>query len=93
MVAYIARRLLHAIPLLFGILTLVFVFMHAAPGDPTGIYMRPGVSPEVLEQMRRNWGLDQPLHIQYVKWLASFSTGDFGVSLAQHRPVSAIIAD
>lgn len=93
MIAYIVRRLLHAIPLLFGILTLVFVFMHAAPGDPTAIYTQPGVSPEVLEQMRRNWGLDQPLHIQYVKWLASFATGDFGVSLAQHRPVSAIIAD
>lgn len=93
MTNYIVRRLLQAIPLLLGILTLVFVFMHAAPGDPTAIYMHPSVAPEVLEQMRRNWGLDQPLHIQYVRWLASFVTGNFGMSLAQNRPVASILAE
>ncbi|KPK61857.1 MAG: diguanylate cyclase [Gemmatimonas sp. SG8_38_2] len=93
MTAYIVRRLLQAIPLLLGILTLVFVFMHAAPGDPTAIYMHPSVAPEVLEQMRQNWGLDQPLHIQYLRWMKSFLTGDFGVSLAQNRPVATILAE
>ncbi len=93
MTAYIVRRLLQAVPLLLGILTLVFIFMHAAPGDPTAMYMQPGVAPEVLEQMRRNWGLDQPLHIQYLKWMASFVKGDFGYSLAQSRPVASILAE
>jgi len=93
MTAYVVRRLLQAIPLLLGILTLVFVFMHAAPGDPTAIYMHPSVAPEVLEQMRHNWGLDQPIHIQYLRWMKSFLTGDFGVSLAQNRPVAAILAE
>jgi peptide/nickel transport system permease protein len=91
--AYVVRRLLLSIPLLFGILTLVFIFMHAAPGDPTAIYINPRVSPEVIEQMRENLGLDQPLHIQYVRWMKSFMSGDFGVSLTQHRPVSAILVD
>lgn len=93
MTAYVVRRLLQSIPLLFGILTLVFVLMHAAPGDPTAMYMHPGVSPEVLEQMRENWGLDQPLPIQYVRWMKSFLSGDFGVSLAQNRPVASILAE
>jgi peptide/nickel transport system permease protein len=93
MTAYIVRRLLQAVPLLLGILTLVFVFMHAAPGDPTALYMNPSIAPEVLEQMRHNWGLDQPLHIQYVRWMKSFLTGDFGISLAQNRPVASILAD
>ncbi len=91
MTSYIARRLLQAIPLLFGLLTLVFIFMHAAPGDPTAIYMRPDVDPAVLEQMRRNWGLDQPLYIQYFRWMGSFLTGDFGFSLTQNRPVATIL--
>jgi peptide/nickel transport system permease protein len=93
MTAYIVRRLLQAIPLLFGILTLVFIIMQAAPGDPLSIYMQPGVAPEVIEQMRENWGLDQPLHIQYLRWLESFLTGDLGVSLAQNRPIVAILAE
>jgi peptide/nickel transport system permease protein len=93
MTAYIIRRLLQAIPLLLGILTLVFLVMHAAPGDPTAMFMRPGVSPEVLDQMRQNWGLDQPIHIQYLKWMKSFLTGDFGVSLTQNRPVTAILSE
>ena len=93
MTAYIVRRLLQAIPLLLGILTLVFILMHAAPGDPTAMYRHPSVPPEVLEQMRQNWGLDQPIHIQYVRWMKSFLTGDFGVSLTQNRPVAAILAE
>jgi peptide/nickel transport system permease protein len=93
MTAYIIRRTLGAIPLLLGILTLVFIFMHAAPGDPTAMYVQPGVAPEVRDQMRENWGLDQPLHIQYVRWMGSFLKGDFGYSYTQSRPVSAIMAE
>ncbi|UCF18497.1 MAG: ABC transporter permease [Gemmatimonadota bacterium] len=93
MTSYVARRLLQAVPLLFGVLTLVFIFMHVAPGDPTALYMRPDVDPAVLEQMRRNWGLDQPLYIQYFRWIASFLTGDFGFSLTQNRPVSDILLE
>ena len=93
MTAYIVRRLLQTVPLLLGILTLIFFIIHLAPGDPTAIYVHPSMSPEVLEQMRRNWGLDQPLYIQYLQWLKSFISGDFGVSLAHHRSVASLLAE
>ena len=92
MIGYLLRRLLGAIPLLLGILTLIFFVMHLAPGDPTDrIFSNPNVSPEVIEQMRRNLGLDQPLHVQYGRWLWSFVRGDFGYSFGQMRPINEIL--
>ena len=89
--AYVLRRLIGAIPLLLGIATIIFFVLNLAPGDPTSFYFNPNVPPEIIEQMRRNLGLDQPLYIQYFKWLTSFVTGDFGHSLAQSRPVADIV--
>jgi peptide/nickel transport system permease protein len=90
-ISYLLRRLLGAIPLLLGILTLIFFIINIAPGDPTARYFNPNVAPEVIEQMRRNLGLDQPLHIQYFRWLTSFASGDFGHSFGQLRPISEIL--
>jgi peptide/nickel transport system permease protein len=92
MIGYLLRRLLGAIPLMLGILTLIFFVMHLAPGDPTDrIFSNPNVSPEVIEQMRRNLGLDQPIHVQYGRWLWSFVRGDFGYSFGQMRPINEIL--
>jgi peptide/nickel transport system permease protein len=88
---YLARRVIGSIPLVLGILTLIFFIMHLAPGDPTARYFDPNVSPEVIEQMRVNLGLDQPVHIQYFKWMKSFLTGDFGYSFGQMRPIGDIL--
>lgn len=74
-------------------MTLLFLLIHLAPGDPTVAFFNPNVSPEVIEQMRRNFGLDRPLYEQYVRWLGSFLTGDFGYSFSQFRPVTAVLAD
>ena len=93
MISYLLRRLLGAIPLLLGILTLIFFIIHLAPGDPTARFLNPNVPPEVVEQMRRNLGLDQPLHIQYFKWLTAFLSGDFGFSFGQMRPISEILPE
>lgn len=93
MISYVARRALQAIPLLVGVVTLVFFLLQAAPGDPTARYFDPNVPPEVYEQMRENLGLDQPVHVQYVKWLTAFLRGDFGYSLAAHRPITEILAE
>jgi peptide/nickel transport system permease protein len=90
---FLARRLLGAIPLVLGILTLIFFLMHLAPGDPTSRYFDPNVSPQVIEQMRQNMGLDQPVPIQYVKWMGAFLTGDFGYSFGQMRPVAEILPE
>ncbi|HYO46790.1 MAG TPA: ABC transporter permease [Gemmatimonadota bacterium] len=93
MTGFILKRTLLAIPVLLGASTLIFFLMHAAPGDPTSMYIRPDIDPAVIEQMRKNLGLDQPVHIQYVKWLSSFAQGDFGYSFSQKRPIIDIIKD
>ena len=94
MIGYVAKRLLLAVPILLGASTIIFFLMHAAPGDPTSLYLaNPNIDPRVIEQMRRNLGLDQPVYIQYVKWLSSFLRGDFGYSFSQHRAISQILKD
>jgi peptide/nickel transport system permease protein len=93
MLGYLIRRILGAIPLLWGILTIIFFVVHLAPGDPTARFFNPNVSPEVIAQMRANLGLDQPLHIQYFKWLWAFVRGDFGFSFGQMRPINDILPE
>ncbi len=90
---YIARRLLGAVPLVLGIATIIFFVVNLAPGDPTALFFQQGVPPEILEQIRRNFGLDQPLHIRYWRWMIAFFTGDFGYSFAHARPVIDIIRE
>lgn len=90
---FILRRVLGAIPLLLGIATLVFFVLNLAPGDPAAAYMNPNMPPEIIDQLRRNLGLDQPVYVRYVKWMAAFFTGDWGYSFAQSRPVVAILMD
>jgi peptide/nickel transport system permease protein len=93
MTAYLVRRVLGAIPLLLGVATLIFFVLALAPGDPAAFYLNPNVPPDVVEQLRRNLGLDQPIHIRYVRWLGAFLTGDWGFSFAQSRPVSQILLE
>ncbi|MBC7897029.1 MAG: ABC transporter permease [Cytophagaceae bacterium] len=84
------RRLLQAVPLLLLISVLVFALVHAAPGGPLAIYLEnPNVRPADIERLRRSLGLDQPLPVQYLKWLGGFVTGDWGFSFTDGRPVTA----
>jgi peptide/nickel transport system permease protein len=91
--AFLLRRLLGAIPLVLGIATIVFFVLNLAPGDPVAMYSAPNVSPEALEQMRRNMGLDQPVHVRYLRWMGSMLRGDFGVSFARNQPVRDIVIE
>lgn len=93
MTKYVVRRLLAAVPLVLGIATIIFFVLNLAPGDPVSFYASPNVPPEVVDQVRRNLGLDEPLHVRYVKWLGGFLTGDFGVSFVRGRPVSELIVE
>ncbi len=92
-IAFLARRLLSAIPLVLGVATIVFFLLSLAPGDAVSFFVSPNITPEVLEQMRRNMGLDQPVHIRYLRWMGAMLQGDFGVSLARNQPVIDIIAE
>src|SRR5688572_23433001 len=93
MLRYLVRRVLLAIPLIFGIVTLLFFVINLAPGDPTLLMVRPGMRADVIEQMRANFGLDQPLPVRYVKWLGALARGDLGYSFSHSRPVAGVIAD
>lgn len=93
MTKYIARRLLGAIPLVVGIATIVFFAVNLAPGDPTARFISPGMTQAVIDQMRTNFGLDEPVPVRYVKWLGAMFTGDFGYSLSHSRPVLDVLRD
>jgi peptide/nickel transport system permease protein len=70
-----------------------FVLLHIAPGDPLARYVDPGVDPADVERIRHALGLDQPLYVQFARWAKSFVAGDFGMSLAHHRPVRDLLAE
>lgn len=93
MTKYAVRRILGAVPLVLGIVTLVFFLLHLAPGDPSILFLNPNMSPETLEQIRRNMGLDDPVLVRYVKWLAGVVQGDFQYSLARNRPALDIVLE
>jgi peptide/nickel transport system permease protein len=84
---YIIHRLLHLIPLLLGISLISFFVMHLAPGDPTALFIDPNVQPAELARVRANWGLDQPVFIQYILWFKNACLLDFGRSYTTGQPV------
>ncbi|MBI3990776.1 MAG: ABC transporter permease [Candidatus Omnitrophica bacterium] len=90
---YIGKRLLISIPLIFGVVTLTFFLVHIAPGDPTDIFYNPDMGPQARELVRKSFGLDKPLHIQYGKWIVSCAKLDFGVSFSAKRPVKDILKE
>lgn len=87
MVTYILRRLLLMVPLLLGITIISFLVMHLAPGEPTDLMSAQSVksSPEAFERLREIYGLDKPLHRQYLDWLSRLIHLDFGRSFAMDR--------
>ena len=89
MLKYIIRRLIGIIPLLFGITLITFMVIHLAPGKPTDLeaQFNPKVSMEARQRIAHLYGLDKPIHIQYIDWLKRFSRFDFGVSFVDSRPV------
>ncbi len=92
MTRYLINRLLSSIPTLLAISLVVFVILAVAPGDPMGEFAtNPSITAEVRENIRRSLGLDQPLHIRYLKWLWAFVQGDMGFSFNSRSPVSELI--
>ena len=87
MTGYILKRLLSAIPVLFGITVIVFAIMALIPGDPATAILGAYATPENVEKLNRDLGLDKPLVQQYLIWLGNMLRGDFGTSFALNRPV------
>jgi peptide/nickel transport system permease protein len=92
--SYVSRRILNAIPLLLGISVILFAILQLAPGGPADVYADiPGVNAEVLANLERELGLDQPLPVQYGRWLTSALQGQWGYSIRTGRPVSKDILE
>ena len=85
--AYALRRLLLAVPVLFGVSVLVFAVLHLAPGDPAAIMLGAQATKEDVERLHRDLGLDQPLVIQYLHWIGQVAHGDLGRSIPLGRAV------
>jgi len=94
MLEYIGKRLLTSIPVLWGVTTLVFLMMHLLPGDPAELMLaESGGSSQSIAHLRRQLGLDDPLYVQYGRFLASALRGDLGRSIFTNRPVAQTIVE
>ncbi|MCA1336963.1 Glutathione transport system permease protein GsiC [Pseudooceanicola marinus] len=93
MTGYILKRLLSAIPVLFGITVIVFLIMAMIPGDPALAILGAYATPENVEKINRDLGLDAPLVARYFIWLGNMLTGDFGTSFSLNRPVIDEVLD
>ena len=92
MISYLTRRILWIIPVLFAVSLLTFIMMHSVPGGPWDQEKR--LPAAVVSRLNAEYGLDQPLHIQYITWAADFVTGDLGPSYRyQDRRVNDIVGD
>ena len=92
MLALIARRLLAVVPILFGVSLVTFLLMRLVPGDITLTLLGPFATETSRAALREYYGLDLPLHVQFLKWLWSVLQGDFGRSIAYQIPVADILA-
>jgi peptide/nickel transport system permease protein len=87
----LVARLAAALAVVAGVVTLTFLLLHAAPGDPAELLLGPAATPAQVAAQRHALGLDRPLPQQYAAWLADFARGDWGTSIASGRPVRAIL--
>ena len=93
MTGYVLRRLLLALPVLLGVSVLVFLILHLTPGNPALAIAGADAPPEVVREVERGLGLDQPLYVQYARYLARIVRGDFGRSVRSREPVLGRLRD
>src|SRR5206468_3087028 len=90
---YVGRRLVLTIPTLLGASIIVFAMVHLAPGDPIAAVLPVDASKEQVEEIKKAYGFDKPLPVQYLKWLGHVVTGDLGKSIATRRAVILDVRD
>jgi peptide/nickel transport system permease protein len=91
MAGFLVQRLAGTIPVLILISLLVFILIHAAPGDPTLMLLGEETNAAEIAKAKERWGLDRPLYIQYFKFLESAAAGEFGKSFKYSEPVTRVI--
>ena len=84
---YVVRRLLWGMTAVFGVATLVFFLIRVVPGDVASLALGDQATPEAIEALRQELGLDRPIYLQYVDWMSHLAKGDLGLSLRAREPV------
>jgi peptide/nickel transport system permease protein len=88
MLRFVVRRLLLLVPILIGVSILVFAWIRALPGSPAEALLGERATPEAVQQIRHQYGLDRPLYVQYWRYLETIGSGDFGTSITTTRKVT-----
>ena len=91
MLTLIGRRLLQLIPTLFFVSVIIFSLQHLLPGDPALVMAGEERDPAAIEQIRRQYQLDQPAPVQYIYWVKAVLSGDLGESMRIKAPVLSLI--
>ena len=86
--SFLVRRVLALIPVLFGVIVVIFLISHIIPGDPARLLAGPRATDEIVAKIRADYGLDKPLHIQFFIYLKDMVRGDLGQSILTRRPVT-----
>lgn len=87
MLFYILRRILYAVPISIGVSIVCFSLVYIGPGDPLSTLLPAEASQEIIDRVKREYGLDQPLPMQYLAWLGRLVAGDLGISIQTGRTV------
>lgn len=92
---FVLKRVALVVPILFGVSVITFALVHLTPGDPVDVMiaLNPDVSPAQEAQIRANLGLDRPVWVQYLDWVAGALQGDFGIVYQSNQPVADVVAD
>jgi peptide/nickel transport system permease protein len=91
MLAFIIRRLLSTVVVMAIVAIFIFLLLHLSPGDPAAIIVGDNATPAQIDAVRKQLGLDDPLAVQFVRWVGGVLTGDLGVSIFSHEPVNKLI--
>ena len=91
MASFLIRRTLLLIPVMFGVTFLIFLALHLAPGNPAQLLLGPMATPSALHAITVQLGLNQPLPVQYAKWVGSLLQGNMGQSIQLHEPVTTLV--
>ena len=89
---YIAKRILYTIPVLLGIILLIFFMLNVVPGDPVAVMMKEHLKEEAIEKLRQSMHLDDPFFVRYFRYVWDALRGDLGMSWKLSRPVTKLIA-
>ncbi|WP_240417276.1 ABC transporter permease [Paenibacillus periandrae] len=93
MAIYLLKRILHLFPVLFILSIVVFFIIYLIPGDPASVMLGDGASPEIVEQLREQMGLNTPLYLQYVHWMSDVLHGNLGNSYFMKKSVTETIIE